>query len=321
MPIQTRRADQMVAVYFEACDGERFDGRCDDLDRALLGIADVRGRRGVCRNDSANRAGETDSIIGHREDDPDAVAGDGSTDCNLPTTIVQNNRRVPPHGDRGRMTRSESKRALSLPLWLWLIPVAVTITLFEALQPVRNATEQIVWYSVGMIIVAATFAHVCRVRGQFDLFEPLNMVFALFLFFTRFALSPAAWLDDSWFSPSKAAIWRGLSASMLGFVCFAVGYKMGFKIVVLPRRMWLDRSWTLRGALRQKRWIPGHRFGGFSGRARWWILFLFHPTGSGHQRPGRDHGLVLRSTLGLHIRPSGCANPAWHLAFDRMPNS
>jgi oligosaccharide repeat unit polymerase len=142
------------------------------------------------------------------------------------------------------MTRDTVAQSPFLPGWVWLIPLAAIVFLFEALQPVGNPTERIVWYSVLIIIVATALARVCRVQRDFDLFEPLHLVLALFLIFYPVRALFAVWLDDSWFDPARAAIWKGLSASVLGFVCFAIGYKFGASQSAVRRRIWLDRSWN-----------------------------------------------------------------------------
>jgi oligosaccharide repeat unit polymerase len=146
------------------------------------------------------------------------------------------------------MTRATVSQSPFLPVWVWLIPIAALVLFLEALQPVGNPTERFVWYSVLIIIVATALTRVCRVQRDFDLFEPLNLALALFVIFYPVRALFAVWLDDSWFDPARAAIWKGLSASVLGFVCFAVGYKFGASRSTVRRRIWLDRSWNLQRA-------------------------------------------------------------------------
>jgi len=146
------------------------------------------------------------------------------------------------------MTRDTIAHSPFLPVWVWLIPIAVLVLFLEALQSgLGNPAERIVWYSVIAIIGATVLTRVCRVQRQFDLFEPLHMVFALFLIFYPVRALFAVWLDESWFDPADAATWRGLSASVLGFVCFAIGYKIRQRRPAV-RRIWLDRRWNLQRA-------------------------------------------------------------------------
>jgi hypothetical protein len=136
-----------------------------------------------------------------------------------------------------------------LPGWVWLIPLALIVFFLEGLQPgPGNPAERIAWYSVLMIIGAAALTRVCRIDKQLDLFEPLHLTFALFVIFYPLRALFAVWLDDGWFDPSHAAMWRALSASGLGFVCFAIGYKIGPGKSAVRRRIWLDRSWNLKRA-------------------------------------------------------------------------
>jgi hypothetical protein len=143
------------------------------------------------------------------------------------------------------MTRATVSESPFLPGWVWLIPLALIVFFLEALQPVDNPTERIVWYSVLIIIATTGLTRVCRIQKQFDFFEPLHLTFALFVIFYPVRALFAVWLDDPWFDPAQAAIWRGLSAAMLGFVCFAIGYKFSSKKFVMRRRIWLDRGWNL----------------------------------------------------------------------------
>ncbi len=143
------------------------------------------------------------------------------------------------------MTRATVSASPFLPGWMWLIPLALIVCLFEVLQPgPGNPAESIVWYSVLMIIGAAALTRVCRIDKQFDLFEPLHLTFALFLVFYPVRALLAVWLDDAWFDPAQAPIWRALSASVLGFVSFAIGYKFCPRKSAVRRRIWLDRSWN-----------------------------------------------------------------------------
>ncbi len=147
------------------------------------------------------------------------------------------------------MTRDTVSQSPFLPPWVWLIPLAALVLLLEALQPgLGSPTERMVWYSVLIIIVAAALTRVCRVQKQFDLLEPLHMVFALFLIFYPVRALFAVWLDESWFDPANTAAWRGLSAAVLGFVCFAIGYKISLRKSAVRRIIWLDRSWNLERA-------------------------------------------------------------------------
>jgi len=147
------------------------------------------------------------------------------------------------------MTRAAVSESPFLPGWVWLIPLAALVSLFEVLRPgPGNPTERIAWYSVLIVIVAIVLTRVCRDQRQFDLFEPLHLTFALFVLFYPVRALFAVWLDETWFDPAQAAIWRGLSASVLGFVSFAIGYKFGPRKSAVPRRSWLDRSWDLERA-------------------------------------------------------------------------
>jgi hypothetical protein len=147
------------------------------------------------------------------------------------------------------MTGHTISRSPFLPVWVWLIPLAALVLFLVALQPgLPNPIKLIAWYSILAIVGAAALTRACRVQKEFELFEPLHLVFALFLIFYPVRALFAVWLDDSWFDPTRAAIWKGLSASILGFVCFAVGYKFGPWRPAGRRRLWLDGSWNLRRA-------------------------------------------------------------------------
>lgn len=147
------------------------------------------------------------------------------------------------------MTRATVSQSPFLPGWVWLIPLAAVVSLFEVLQPgPGNPTERIVWYSVLMVIGATALTRVCRIEKEFDLFEPLHLVLALFVISYPVRALFAVGLDDGWFDPTKAAIWRALSASALGFVGFAIGYKLGPRKSAVRRRIWLDRGWNVERA-------------------------------------------------------------------------
>jgi hypothetical protein len=147
------------------------------------------------------------------------------------------------------MIRDRVSQSAFLPGWVWLIPLTALALLLEALQPrLGSPTTRIMWFSVLVIIGAAVLTRVCRVQKQFDLFEPLHMAFALFLIFYPFRALFAVWLNESWFDPGKAAVWRGLWAAVLGFVCFAIGYKIAQGKFNRRRRTWLDHPWSLERA-------------------------------------------------------------------------
>jgi hypothetical protein len=147
------------------------------------------------------------------------------------------------------MTRATVSQSPFLPGWVWLIPLAAVVSLFEVLQPgPGNPTERIVWYSVLMVIGATALTRVCRIEKEFDLFEPLHLVLALFVISYPVRALFAVGLDDGWFDPTKAAIWKALSASALGFVGFAIGYKLGPRKSAVRRRIWLDRGWNVERA-------------------------------------------------------------------------
>jgi oligosaccharide repeat unit polymerase len=121
------------------------------------------------------------------------------------------------------------------------------VLFYEALQPgLGHPEEQIAWYAVLMIIGATILTRACRVQKQFDLFEPLHLAFAVFLVFYPVRALFAVWLNESWFDPSQRAIWTGLSASALGYVCFAIGYKLTQKKSQRSSRS--DRVWNFKRA-------------------------------------------------------------------------
>src|SRR5260370_9478612 len=147
------------------------------------------------------------------------------------------------------MTRETVSQSPFLPVWFWVVPLAALFLFFEALQPgPGNPTERIVWYSVLAILGATALTRACRVQKEFDLFEPLHLVFALFLIFYPVRALFAVWLDESWFDPANAAAWSVLSASVLGFVCFAIGYKISPARSGARRMVWLDGCWNLQRA-------------------------------------------------------------------------
>lgn len=148
------------------------------------------------------------------------------------------------------MTRDTAAQSPFLPGWIWLIPLAAIVLFIAVLQPgPGNPADRIVRYTVLILILSTALTRACRVQRQFDLFEPLHLAFALFLIFYPVRALFAVWLDETWFDPADAAIWRGLSASVLGFVCFAIGYKIGPRMsAVRHKRIWLDRGWNLKRA-------------------------------------------------------------------------
>lgn len=163
------------------------------------------------------------------------------------------------------MIRDTVSKSPFLPAWVWLIPIGAAILLYEALQPApRDASQRIVWFSVLMIIVATALTRVCRVEKQFDLFEPLHLVFAVFLISYPVRALLAVWLDESWLDPARAATWRALSAALLGFVFFAIGYKIAHWKSDGGRRIWLDRSWNLERANAVSLWLLFIGIAGFA---------------------------------------------------------
>ena len=147
------------------------------------------------------------------------------------------------------MMRAGASQSPFLPAWVWLIPFALIVFIFEALQPgPGDPAKSIAWYSLLIIFGTAALTRICRLEKEFDLFEPLHLTFALFVLFYPVRALFAVWLDDAWFDPATAAPWRGLSASALGYICFAIAYKIGPKNFAERRRIWLDRSWDYRRA-------------------------------------------------------------------------
>ncbi len=120
----------------------------------------------------------------------------------------------------------------------------VGLLLYEVLRPgTGDASQGIVWYLLFIIGSATALTWVCRAEKQFDLFEPLYLVFGFFIISYPVRALLAVWLDESWFDPAGAGIWKSLSASALGFACFAVGYRLVRSKVSARRRFWLDRDW------------------------------------------------------------------------------
>ncbi len=147
------------------------------------------------------------------------------------------------------MIRDSASQSPFLPAWVYLIPLAAIVLFYEALQPgPRDPSQRMVWFSVLIIIGTAALTRACRVQKQFDLFEPLYMVFGLFLIFYPVRALFAVWLEESWFDPASAVASRGLWASVLGFVSFAIGYRIAKRKFNEGRRSWLDRSWNLERA-------------------------------------------------------------------------
>src|SRR6266478_6876569 len=76
------------------------------------------------------------------------------------------------------MIRDSASQSPFLPAWVYLIPLAAIVLFYEALQPgPRDPSQRMVWFSVLIIIGTAALTRACRVQKQFDLFEPLYMVF------------------------------------------------------------------------------------------------------------------------------------------------
>ena len=146
------------------------------------------------------------------------------------------------------MSRATISQNPFLPAWFWLLPLTLIFLFFEALRPANDPTARIVWYAVLMIIGTTALTRVCRQEKRFDPFEPLHMTFVLFVIFYPVRALLAVWLDEGWFDPSNRASWTGLSASALGFICFALGYKLSSKRSPVHQRIWLDRSWNVEKA-------------------------------------------------------------------------
>src|SRR5690349_11778726 len=128
------------------------------------------------------------------------------------------------------MIRDSASQHQLLSGWIWLISAACLVVLVEALQSrSNNPSERLRRFSVVAIIGTRALTRGCRVQKQFDLFEPLHLVLALFLIFYPVRALLAVWLDESWFDAGKAAAWRALWASVLGFVSFAIGYKIPWR--------------------------------------------------------------------------------------------
>lgn len=136
-----------------------------------------------------------------------------------------------------------ASRSRFIPGWFWIVPFGVAVLLYAVLQSGSgDASQRIVWYSVLIIGGAAALTWVCRAQ-QFDLFEPLYLVLGFFLISYPIRALLAVWFDEFWFDPAEAAIWKSVSASTLGFACFAVAYKLVGDKFNPRRRFWLDRDW------------------------------------------------------------------------------
>ena len=138
-----------------------------------------------------------------------------------------------------------ASRSRFIPAWLWIPLLGLSLFLYEVLQqgPSGDESGNIVWYAVLIIAGAAALTRACRVGREFDLLEPLYIVFGLFLAYYPIRALLAVWLDEPWFDPTKAVIWNSLSVSALGFACFATGYKLFANKFNSRRRFWLDRDW------------------------------------------------------------------------------
>lgn len=144
------------------------------------------------------------------------------------------------------MIRTAGSQSPFLPTWVWLVPLSVAVLFYETTKPgPRDSTQEISWCAIAIIIGTAALTWICRIKKQFDLFEPLYMVFALFLIFYPVRALLAVWLDESWFDPGNVATWKSIWGSSLGFVCFAMGYKIARRKFDVPRGTWADRSWNM----------------------------------------------------------------------------
>lgn len=142
------------------------------------------------------------------------------------------------------LDKASASRSRLIPAWVWMAPLGVAFLLYEALQPeAAVASQRMEWYLVLIIGGAAALTWAWRSQKQFDLFEPLYLVFVFFVISYPVRALLALWLDESWFDPGQAAIWKSISASALGFVCFAAGYKFVARRFNPRRRFWLDRDW------------------------------------------------------------------------------
>ncbi len=142
-----------------------------------------------------------------------------------------------------------ASRGQLIPAWLWVVPFGIAFLLYEVLERgAADATRRMVWYSVSIILGAAILTRACRIRREFDLLEPIYIVFGFFVISYPVRALLAVWLDESWFDPNKAIIWKSVSAAALGFACFAAGYKLVAKKFSPGQRYWLDRDWDFRRA-------------------------------------------------------------------------
>lgn len=147
------------------------------------------------------------------------------------------------------MIREGALKPPCLPGWILFFPLAAGMALYGALQGgAGSQSKSIVWFSVLLIVGGAILTRACRAQRQFDLFEPLYMVFGVFFVFYPMRALFAVWLDESWFDPAKAVTWKALWASAVGFVSFVAGYKVAYTRFVPRRRIWSDREWNLKRA-------------------------------------------------------------------------
>ncbi|HTP68857.1 MAG TPA: hypothetical protein VMJ35_08145 [Dongiaceae bacterium] len=128
--------------------------------------------------------------------------------------------------------------------WIWLLVFLIAIAFLESVRSGPDMpTERMVTYSILMIVGTAALTRICRVQKKFDPFEPVHLAFALFLVFYPIRALFAVFLDESWFDPNQRGPWIGLSAALLGYICFALGYKFGQRSSIGLHRNWLDREW------------------------------------------------------------------------------
>jgi oligosaccharide repeat unit polymerase len=137
-------------------------------------------------------------------------------------------------------------RGLFPPASVWLLPFIPVVTLYASIARL-SGPERIAWYAGILILGATVLTRICRIQKQFDLFEPLHLAFALFLVFYPIRALLAVWLDESWFNPSQKNTWIALSASALGYLCFAVGYKLTPNIRLSNRPARIE-EWNVRRA-------------------------------------------------------------------------
>lgn len=147
------------------------------------------------------------------------------------------------------MIRERALQPRWLASWILFFPLAPAVALYEALQQgLVSQSEKIVQFSVVIVLAASVVTLLFRIQKQFDIFEPLHVVFGLFAVFYPVRALFAAWLDESWFDPASASVWKALWASVLGFGCFAAGYKVGQSKFDWRRETWVDRSWNVERA-------------------------------------------------------------------------